>query len=78
MPFDFDDIIFGELFGIPVRRYRPTEEKRCTLCGSTFEDIAASGKIGCAKCYEVFENELAGTIEKIHGRAVHSGRAPKK
>ncbi|MDD6800067.1 MAG: hypothetical protein PUE85_06605 [Firmicutes bacterium] len=57
---------------------RKKEPKTCPLCGSTFSDIAARGKVGCAKCYETFADELEPTIASVHGRAVHCGRKPAK
>jgi Uncharacterized protein with conserved CXXC pairs len=77
--------LFGSVFGAlsdggfeyaPAREH--VEEKRCPLCGSTFGDITRVGKVGCAKCYETFSPELAGTIEGIHGNVKHIGRRPKK
>ena len=50
--------------------------KSCPLCGATMRDFAKSGKVGCAKCYEVFSEELRPTVIGIHGRAKHIGRAP--
>lgn len=50
------------------------EKKRCDLCGSLFDDIRKSGKVGCGKCYSVFENELKQTIASIHGTSLHQKR----
>lgn len=70
---------FAGFFGIeqPVSHRSVGAGKRCPLCGSAFEDIVESGKLGCAKCYETFAGELAPTISNIHGKAEHNGRAPK-
>ncbi|MBQ3928652.1 MAG: UvrB/UvrC motif-containing protein [Clostridia bacterium] len=48
--------------------------KRCRCCGSSFEDIAKSGKVGCAECYETFYEELQPSIQRIHGRTIHTGK----
>ncbi len=48
--------------------------KRCSFCGSSFEDIAKSGKIGCAHCYEEFYEDLLPSIRRIHGRTSHTGK----
>lgn len=69
---------FGGFFGpaaAPAKR-APDTVKRCTLCGSGFNDLVKNGKIGCAKCYEMFSEELAPTIAKLHGQTTHTGRAP--
>lgn len=57
-------------------RVSPPTQKVCTLCGSSLRDIIEDGKIPCAKCYEVFRDELADSIERIHGRVTHKGRRP--
>lgn len=59
--------LFGSLFA--GRPTAPT--KRCTLCGSTYAELARRGKAGCAKCYEVFAEELAPTLAEMHGADAH-------
>ena len=54
----------------------PNITKVCTLCGSTLNDIIRTGKIGCAKCYEIFQSDLDQVIKSIHGNVTHTGRAP--
>ena len=54
-----------------------TERKTCALCGVNFAQIVQSGKIGCGGCYSEFKAELEPTIIKMHGRAKHTGKAPK-
>lgn len=48
--------------------------KRCQCCGSSFEDIAKSGKVGCANCYDTFYEELLPSVQRIHGRTSHTGK----
>lgn len=70
--FGFDlDKLFGS-FMESVGTGRST--KRCQCCGSSFEDIAKSGKVGCANCYDVFYEELLPSIQRIHGRTSHTGK----
>lgn len=59
---------FGE--GLPSR----TSATRCKSCGSSFADIARSGKVGCAECYTNFYDELLPSIQKIHGNIQHTGK----
>ena len=54
------------------------ESKRCPVCGSTFDDIARSGRIGCPQCYETFADELAATVNQLHGASKPQGRIPKR
>ena len=63
------------VFSSVLTSRRPREaSKRCTLCGSTFDEIKRSGKAGCAECYSVFAEELAPMIAGIHGSAQHKAR----
>lgn len=49
---------------------------RCPECGSTYGDITNTGKVGCAKCYDVFYSELLPSIKRIHGNTTHCGKVP--
>lgn len=51
---------------------------RCTRCGISFEEIARSGKVGCADCYKQFREKLTPTVERLHGKADHLGKVPQK
>jgi len=75
LPFSDGSLISGLFGDAPVRS--SVQRKVCPLCGSAFSDIAHSGKVGCAKCYETFRNELMPTVTGIHGRSKHTGRCPK-
>lgn len=50
---------------------------RCEKCGSTFNDIVNSGKIGCADCYRTFYDKLLPSLQRIHGKTRHEGKTPK-
>ena len=62
----------GSFFGnvLPAR----TQATRCEFCGSTYSDIAKSGHVGCANCYNVFADELFPSIRRIHGNTTHCGK----
>ncbi len=51
-------------------------EEACPLCGATKDDIIHSGRVGCAKCYSVFDDMLAPYIRRIHGSSEHAGQIP--
>jgi protein arginine kinase activator len=77
--FDFEpftmDSFFGNLLGAGASALNSLAGiDRCTSCGSSFNDIINSGKVGCADCYTKFDDRLAPTIEKIHGRTKHVGK----
>ncbi len=68
---DFNSIL-GSFFSnaLPAR----SETTRCSVCGSTYHDIATSGKVGCANCYDLFLSELMPSIRQIHGNTNHCGK----
>lgn len=68
---DFSSFL-GSFFGnaLPAR----TQATRCDFCGSTYSDITKSGHVGCAKCYEIFGDQLLPSIRRIHGNTTHCGK----
>ncbi len=76
MPFSFGDFFSGFLSDFDPSPIGMPDVKTCPLCGSTFADIAESGKVGCPKCYEVFEENLMPTVRRIHPGTVHKGKKP--
>lgn len=88
MPAGFDDFHFphssffnmDDFLGLPfgAKPQRIAEKKKCTLCSSTFDELVKSGRVGCAKCYEVFKDELRSSIESIHGKAIYIGSENEK
>lgn len=77
--FDLTPLISG-LFGLAMGAIPSSvgETKRCPVCGSTFADIAKSGRLGCPECYKTFESELESTVNQLHGASKAVGRAPKR
>lgn len=65
--------MLGSSFGISSSGKLAAPEK-CPQCGSTFNDIAQRGMVGCADCYTRFGDQLAPSIERLHGRAGHIGK----
>src|SRR5438105_2935215 len=49
----------------------------CPVCGLTFAEFRASGRLGCANDYVAFKKGLLPLLEKIHGHVVeHKGKVP--
>lgn len=66
----------GNLLGGLMSGNGEKEVLRCAKCGSTFEEIARTGKVGCAHCYRVFRGQLAPAVQRIHGTTRHKGKRP--
>lgn len=69
--------IFSSFFGDTAFALPGSKTERCEKCGSSFEDIVSTGMVGCADCYKKFFDRLLPSIQRIHGRAKHSGSAPQ-
>lgn len=71
----FGDTFLGNFLGSGVAAMNSLAGvDRCASCGSSFNDIVNSGRIGCADCYERFEDKLEPSIRKIHGKTKHIGK----
>lgn len=46
---------------------------RCASCGAGFDDFKATGRLGCAACYEAFSVPLRELMRRLHGAIVHTG-----
>lgn len=74
MGFDLGNF-WGTLFAEPADRAL-ADTVRCEVCGKSFNDIAQSGKAGCPGCYTTFYDRLLPSIQRIHGKAQHTGKVP--
>ena len=73
------DPFFLSLFGLEgaKRSVRSAQnDKKCDLCGMTFQSFIQSGKAGCPRCYMIFEDELKKPLFELHGGKTHIGRRP--
>jgi protein arginine kinase activator len=58
-------------------KVRVTDRKLvCPNCKMTFNEFKTSGRLGCARCYDAFAEQLSPVIKRIHGAAKHTGRRP--
>jgi protein arginine kinase activator len=52
-------------------------QQECPDCGIKFVDFRNSHRLGCARDYQVFSNELMPLLENIHGETRHVGKTPR-
>ncbi len=69
---DFGNMLGGLIGG----NHQSAGVQRCKKCGSTFEEIAKTGKLGCAECYKTFRSQLLPVIQRVHGTTKHKGKIP--
>lgn len=56
-----------------------TDAQKCTFCGMTMKEFRATGRWGCARCYQTFEGSMRELLRRVHGSSRHIGqpyRAP--
>lgn len=79
-PFPFHKLFTGLLGVTQVDEIDQPNFKKinCPTCGLDYKRFIESGKFGCAKCYEVFTDEIEILLKNIHGHSVHTGKIPIK
>lgn len=50
------------------------EVTNCPFCSGTLADFRATGRLGCAHCYDAFESSLRDLLRRVHGSSRHIGR----
>lgn len=70
--------LLGSIFGdtLAAAHTGVPSGAKCGFCGSTFEEIARTGRVGCANCYTAFYDRLMPTLSKLHGNTAHAGKIP--
>ncbi len=66
--------LFGGLLGDMTHTLSAGKSPRCQKCGTSFDEIVHSGRVGCADCYRTFYDRLLPSIQRIHGKIKHSGK----
>jgi protein arginine kinase activator len=46
----------------------------CAFCGATARDFRATGRLGCAHCYDAMESSLRELLRRLHGSSRHVGQ----
>lgn len=52
----------------------PIPDISCAQCGTTYAAFRASGRVGCAQCYEAFRQPLTEWMRLERGAVRHIGR----
>ena len=70
--------MLSSMFGDTLSAASNIQLTRCSCCGSTFSDIAESGKCGCPECYTTFYDQLLPYFKRVHGSTKHIGKVPNR
>ncbi|MCL2446844.1 MAG: UvrB/UvrC motif-containing protein [Oscillospiraceae bacterium] len=70
--------LFGGLLGNSVSQQpAAVQSPRCGACGLSLQEIAQSGRMGCAACYDTFAVQIAPTLQRVHSSVQHTGKTPE-
>jgi protein arginine kinase activator len=61
-----------------TKKARPRKEAECAGCGMSYSQFKSKGRLGCRRCYEVFQKALDPLLEKVHDACRHKGRYPSQ
>lgn len=56
----------------------PVEGLVCPSCGMTSEQFREVGRLGCARCYEAFDDLLRPIVRRTQAGTAHRGLAPRR
>ena len=73
--FSVSDLLTGL---IDVKKRVPPRRKVCPRCGQTLENVKKRSRVGCMECYAVFGKDIRGLVGRLHGRAQHRGKLPRR
>lgn len=73
-PMALTDFLFG--LGMPDTEVDGTLEKTCPSCSLTLSAFRKRSRVGCARCYETFFEELDPFLKAMHGADRHVGKVP--
>ncbi len=65
--------MFGDISNVELLKH----QTKCSVCGSTFSDIAKTGKAGCSECYNTFYDQFLPYLKRVHGSTTHVGKTPE-
>lgn len=54
------------------------KQRQCDFCNYTQSRFKKTGRLGCSRCYEVFEEGLEQVFKSMHRGIRHMGKVPKK
>lgn len=61
---------------LPAAAPEASSETVCPRCGTTSSEFGATGRLGCATCYTVFDNALRTLLHSMHAGLKHCGKLP--
>lgn len=72
-PLDGFIAALGALGGAEESGGPATSTGSCPGCGLSLEDFRATGRVGCAACWETFAVAMQPLLRRLHGATHHAG-----
>jgi len=76
--FSLADMLLGLGAADQISKTSSPEELICPQCGFTQPDFKKTGRLGCAACYETFQEGLSSILKDMHKGTSHKGKAPTR
>ena len=70
--------MLASMFGDNLQISNGFNDKKCPQCNQTFSQIAKSGKVGCAECYNVFTDDIKGILKGFGVTRSYTGSLPNQ
>jgi protein arginine kinase activator len=67
-----------EQMGLPGYEMPVPARASCPGCHMTAADFKRTGRLGCALCYEAFQDDLADVLEDMQHSTTHTGKVPRR
>lgn len=65
-----------DLFKLTGKFNNNIPNKKCSHCGTTFEDLGKN-QVGCEYCYDEFKEEIESMLLNFKSSSKHKGKIPK-
>lgn len=75
-PMALTDFLFG--LASPESPPEEPEDKTCPGCRLTLKQFRKVSRVGCARCYETFAEELKSMLAAMQGADRHTGKVPAR
>ena len=72
------DVLSSFLSSPAAKELAQLSQVSCPVCGISYLEFRAGGRLGCATDYTVFSEGLLPLLERIHGSTEHAGKSPRK
>ena len=85
LPFSFSDVFSALSKGLEqisvsqaASPENTPEQVECPECSMQLQELLKQGRMGCAHCYDTFEDILKDILQNVQKSPSHIGKTPKK